>query len=196
MKKLGYAVDAALYAGRIGGAALNWIKRAPGNVALLGKHIPGMPAAFANNGKRVGQWVRENKLNTLLIAVSVPELAGLVDAVYEEVPEVQSMIESINASDSVATLEMKPDARDKALAKVNETRQEALSRIDALPVSALMNFKDEAQVIEDALSGVSGLFSARTRDEREAQLHALRRLVTMPEENFMLFERLQALRIV
>lgn len=184
LQKLGEGVkDLGGYvATRVG----SWFRKNPKSMADFATKVPAL------RGKKMSvrgltDYVRSNPINSLMYLSLIPEGYLILEALKEENPQVGRIIDAAQADDTLGTLE-------KPRAEVEEMRVEAQeendARINDLPLSAVMNFTDEAALIDRAIDMMPG----RSLEERQAQFHELRRAMTMPESNFALYERLQALR--
>lgn len=163
-----------------------WFRKNPKSMGEFAAKVPALKGTQVSV-RSITDYVRANPINSLMYLSLIPEGYLILEALEKENPEVARIMSAARADDTIGTL-------DKPRSEVEEDRIEAQEEIDSaisdLPLSAVMNFTDEAALIDRAIDVMPG----RSVEERQAQFHELRRAITMPDSNFALYERLQTLR--
>lgn len=177
----------------IGVTVGRWFSKNPANHKKLADAIPNLPAVYKQNPNRMVEWVKNNKINTAIIAYEVSELADLAFDLREENPEIFAILDTWNSDDTVDSIKLDAKGRQSREEARAAARKKALDDVGALSVTQLQAFKDEAAQIEALISGEAGILPGRSREQREAQLHLLRSVLGMPDTNFIIHETLREL---
>lgn len=101
------------------------------------------------NAAQVAQYVKANPLNSLVLLITAAETADFAYSLVAEDPELELALTQISPADNIKSVGLpdgeyndKQTAAIEAIAKTREQLQE-------LPVSALLRFKDEVEVVKE-----------------------------------------------
>lgn len=173
----------------LGSSAVSHVSRffssSPTSLAAFAKAIPSL-AGRRLNVKTVSNYVRQNPINSILTLSLIPEAASLIDDLYSDVPGLEDTVRASMADDTISTLGEDRETRESKLAEAEKASDKAVM---ALSIADVMNFKDEAQIIKQVIATMPG----RSDETQLANLMLLRRVISMPDTNFKLFNTLQSL---
>lgn len=159
----------------------------PAALTAFAAKVPGLA------GKRitlnsVTQYVKENPLSAITILYTVGEASSLVTELFDADPDLEQLVMAFGSTDTVDTV---TQDRSEVVAAREKAMSDNLAKVDALPVSSLIEFKDEAAMIDRVVSRMPG----RTYESQMVQLTELRRVLSMPDSNFLLHEKLRNLQV-
>lgn len=172
----------------IGGRAVSLGEKASrvfrGNTKLMADFAAKIPALKGTriNASSVAAYVRENPVTSIFALMQIADAAELISEMVTEVPGLSELLVANDATDTVDTLTAD---KTKTQEKAAENMEALKKKILDMPLRAIMEFSDEAQVIDAVIDSMVG----NTHVERLASLQTLRRVMQMPDSNFVMYEQ-------